>query len=123
MGHARVIADSTAYADEPRLRQPWHSYTPTILSAKRIRRCIGRSMPSKHEDVMMIELANDRWVNAPAGGTGIRGDRRDGEEAARAYYAPASGSHQDPDGPVYTQSNLAPNNRGKTWQSMLTPPN
>ncbi len=42
---------------------------------------------------------------------------------AAAYYDPATGGYQGPDGRSYTQSNLAPNNGGTTWQSMLTPPN
>lgn len=42
---------------------------------------------------------------------------------AAAYYDPATGSYVGPDGNVYTQQDLVPNNGGKTWQSMLTPPN
>lgn len=41
---------------------------------------------------------------------------------AAAYYDPATGSYVGPDGHTYTQSDLAPNTGGKTWQSMLTPP-
>ncbi|BBX03604.1 mammalian cell entry protein [Mycolicibacterium moriokaense] len=41
---------------------------------------------------------------------------------AAAYYDPATGSYEGPDGRIYTQSNLAPNNGGKTWQDLLTPP-
>lgn len=38
-----------------------------------------------------------------------------------AYYDPATGTYQAPDGSVYTQQDLAPANGGRTWQSMLTP--
>jgi phospholipid/cholesterol/gamma-HCH transport system substrate-binding protein len=41
---------------------------------------------------------------------------------AATYYDPATGSYVGPDGRVYTQSDLAQNPGGKTWQSMLTPP-
>ena len=41
---------------------------------------------------------------------------------AAAYYNPATGSYVGPDGRIYTQSDLAPNPGGKTWQSMLMPP-
>jgi len=40
---------------------------------------------------------------------------------AAAYYDPATGSYVGPDGHVYTQSDLAQNTKGQTWQSMLTP--
>jgi phospholipid/cholesterol/gamma-HCH transport system substrate-binding protein len=40
-----------------------------------------------------------------------------------AEYDPATGSYVGPDGKVYTQSNLAENRQGQTWQSMLIPPN
>jgi phospholipid/cholesterol/gamma-HCH transport system substrate-binding protein len=40
-----------------------------------------------------------------------------------AEYDPATGSYVGPDGKVYTQTNLAQNRRGQTWQSMLLPPN
>ena len=42
---------------------------------------------------------------------------------AAAYYDPATGSYHGPDGRIYTQSDLVPSTGGKTWQSMLTPPN
>lgn len=38
-------------------------------------------------------------------------------------YDPATGSYVGPDGRTYTQSDLADRARGKTWQSMLIPPN
>jgi phospholipid/cholesterol/gamma-HCH transport system substrate-binding protein len=41
---------------------------------------------------------------------------------AVAEYDPATVSYVGPDGQVYTQSNLAPNPEGQTWQSMLVPP-
>lgn len=41
---------------------------------------------------------------------------------AGATYDPATGSYLGPDGRVQTQSDLVPNPKGKTWQSMLTPP-
>ena len=41
---------------------------------------------------------------------------------AAAYYDPATGSYVGPDGNVYKQQDLVPNNGGTTWQSMLTPP-
>ncbi len=41
---------------------------------------------------------------------------------AVAEYDPATGSYVGPDGKVYTQSNLAQNPEGQTWQSMLVPP-
>jgi phospholipid/cholesterol/gamma-HCH transport system substrate-binding protein len=40
---------------------------------------------------------------------------------AVAQYDPATGSYVGPDGHLYTQSDLAQNTEGKTWQSMLTP--
>jgi phospholipid/cholesterol/gamma-HCH transport system substrate-binding protein len=42
---------------------------------------------------------------------------------AVAEYDPATGTYVGPDGKVYTQSNLAENRQGQTWQSMLVPPN
>jgi phospholipid/cholesterol/gamma-HCH transport system substrate-binding protein len=42
---------------------------------------------------------------------------------AAAEYDPATGTYVGPDGKVYTQADLAqPTSKGKTWQSMLTPP-
>lgn len=41
---------------------------------------------------------------------------------AVAEYDPATGTYVGPDGNVYTQSDLAQGAKGKTWQSMLTPP-
>jgi phospholipid/cholesterol/gamma-HCH transport system substrate-binding protein len=41
---------------------------------------------------------------------------------AVADYDPATGTYLGPDGKVYTQGNLAQNQEGKTWQSMLVPP-
>jgi phospholipid/cholesterol/gamma-HCH transport system substrate-binding protein len=41
---------------------------------------------------------------------------------AAAQYDPATGAYVGPDGRVYTQSDLAQTTKGKTWQSMLTPP-
>ena len=41
---------------------------------------------------------------------------------AAVPYDPATGSYVGPDGRVYTQSDLAPSPKGKTWQSMLIPP-
>ena len=38
-------------------------------------------------------------------------------------YDPATGSYTGPDGRTYTQSDLAEGTKGKTWQSMLMPPN
>lgn len=38
-------------------------------------------------------------------------------------YDPATGSYVGPDGRTYTQSDLAEGTKGKTWQSMLMPPN
>jgi phospholipid/cholesterol/gamma-HCH transport system substrate-binding protein len=38
-------------------------------------------------------------------------------------YDPATGSYVGPDGRTYTQSDLADNPKGKTWQSMMVPPN
>ena len=40
---------------------------------------------------------------------------------ASAFYDPASGRYQAPDGNVYTQRDLAPTTGPRTWQSMLTP--
>jgi phospholipid/cholesterol/gamma-HCH transport system substrate-binding protein len=37
-------------------------------------------------------------------------------------YDPATGSYVAPDGRTYTQSDLADGTKGKTWQSMLMPP-
>jgi phospholipid/cholesterol/gamma-HCH transport system substrate-binding protein len=37
-------------------------------------------------------------------------------------YDPATGTYLGPDGHIYTQSDLAQNTKGKTWQDMLTPP-
>jgi phospholipid/cholesterol/gamma-HCH transport system substrate-binding protein len=42
---------------------------------------------------------------------------------ATAVYDPATGAYVGPDGRVYTQSNLAQSGKGKSWQTMLTPPN
>lgn len=42
---------------------------------------------------------------------------------AAAYYDPATGNYVGPDGRVYTQADLAPTTKGKTWQSMMSPPN
>lgn len=39
-----------------------------------------------------------------------------------AEYDPATGTYVGPDGRAYTQADLADNAKGKTWQSMLTPP-
>jgi phospholipid/cholesterol/gamma-HCH transport system substrate-binding protein len=41
---------------------------------------------------------------------------------AVAEYDPTTGTYIGPDGHVYRQSDLADNAKGKTWQSMLTPP-
>ena len=41
---------------------------------------------------------------------------------AVAEYDPATGTYVGPDGNVYTQSDLAHSAKGKSWQSMLTPP-
>lgn len=41
---------------------------------------------------------------------------------ATAFYDPATGKYLGPDGQVYTQADLAPDNGGNTWQNMLTPP-
>jgi phospholipid/cholesterol/gamma-HCH transport system substrate-binding protein len=41
---------------------------------------------------------------------------------AVAEYDPATGTYVGPDGKVYTQTNLAENGQGQTWQSMLVPP-
>jgi phospholipid/cholesterol/gamma-HCH transport system substrate-binding protein len=41
---------------------------------------------------------------------------------AVAEYDPATGTYVGPDGKVYTQTNLAENRQGQTWQSMLVPP-
>jgi phospholipid/cholesterol/gamma-HCH transport system substrate-binding protein len=38
-------------------------------------------------------------------------------------YNPATGSYVGPDGRPYTQSDLADRAKGKTWQSMMMPPN
>jgi phospholipid/cholesterol/gamma-HCH transport system substrate-binding protein len=38
-------------------------------------------------------------------------------------YDPATGSYVGPDGRTYTQSDLANGAKGKTWQSMMMPPN
>jgi phospholipid/cholesterol/gamma-HCH transport system substrate-binding protein len=40
---------------------------------------------------------------------------------AAAYYDPATGNYEGPDGHTYTQSDLARSTEGKTWQNMLTP--
>ena len=42
---------------------------------------------------------------------------------AVAQYDAMTGSYVGPDGKVYTQGDLAQDAGGKTWQSMLTPPN
>jgi phospholipid/cholesterol/gamma-HCH transport system substrate-binding protein len=41
---------------------------------------------------------------------------------AVAQYDPATGTYVGPDGKVYTQTNLAQNQKDQTWQSMLIPP-
>ena len=43
--------------------------------------------------------------------------------AAVVPYDPATGTYVAPDGRTYTQSDLADGTKGKTWQSMLMPPN
>lgn len=42
---------------------------------------------------------------------------------AAAFYDPSSGEYVGPDGVTYKEAELAQNAKGKTWQSMLTPPN
>src|ERR1700730_8053027 len=37
-------------------------------------------------------------------------------------YDPATGTYLGPDGRIYTQSDLAQNTKGKTWQDMMMPP-
>lgn len=41
---------------------------------------------------------------------------------AVAEYDPATGRYVGPDGKTYTQADLVPGNKDKTWQSMLVPP-
>ncbi|MEV0673886.1 MlaD family protein [Mycobacterium sp. NPDC050441] len=43
--------------------------------------------------------------------------------AAYIPYDPATGTYLAPDGKAYTDPDLADSTEGKTWQSMLTPPN
>ncbi|MGC2796861.1 MAG: MCE family protein, partial [Mycobacterium sp.] len=38
-------------------------------------------------------------------------------------YDPATGNYVGPDGRHYSDSDLAFNSKGKTWQSMMVPPN
>lgn len=46
----------------------------------------------------------------------------DAPAIAVTQYDPTTGNYVGPDGRVYTQSDLANNAKGKTWQSLLTPP-
>lgn len=55
------------------------------------------------------------------GSTALPPAAADAPPIAVAFYDPASGSYVGPDGRVYTQSDLASSNGGRTWQSMLTP--
>ena len=41
---------------------------------------------------------------------------------AAAWFDPSTGSYIGPDGPVYTQSDLARGAQQRTWQDMLTGP-
>lgn len=47
---------------------------------------------------------------------------RPAPSVAFAPYDPATGNYVGPDGRAYTQSDLADHTKGKTWQSMMTPP-
>lgn len=65
-------------------------------------------------------LSGPRGIPSPPPGSAARAPV---PPVAVVPYDPATGNYVGPDGRAYTQSDLAEAAKGKTWQSMLMPPN